>query len=185
MRRFPHVVVGICGPSGAGKSTVARALRERAYFRRNSTPVQIFKMAAPLREMLAVIGVEKGDGPGEVPHPYFRDFAQHIGAFARNSVDIDFWVDIQRHRIAGLSAPSVVVYDDIRYINETELCDLVIRLTTNRGTDLTGDQAAHESETGWQALPADLTFENNHPADIEPIVDEIERRVAAIQRESA
>jgi hypothetical protein len=181
----PHIVIGVCGPSGSGKSTVARGLWERAYFRHIDRPVYIAKMAAPIRFMLEVVGVEKGDGPGEVPHPAFRDAAQRIGAFFRNEVSEDFWLNIQRRYVASLSRPALVVYDDIRYANETTICDLIVRLNTQRDTGLTGDQMAHESEVGWDKLPFDLAFANDNPADVEGIVDEIEARVKGIIEKEA
>jgi hypothetical protein len=168
----PHFVVGIAGRSGSGKTTVARLLREHFVVPRRGAACEVRKFAGPLKEMLRIVGVEKGDEPGETPHEAFRDAAQAIGQWFRSNVDRDFWVDLQRHALAGLSAPTVVVFDDVRYANEVEMCDLVVGLTTARDAGLSAEQMLHASER-VEELEVDYTVENNTPADPAAIADAV------------
>lgn len=183
MRQPPHYIVGIAGAAGAGKTTVANRIAERLKIIRAGVNVVRTKFAAPIREMLQVVGVEKGDGPGEIAHDLFRDAAQQLGQWFRDR-DPDFWVNIVKQHVAGLSAPSLVLIDDTRHENEAAMCDLVVKLYTCRGTTLTDEQTMHPSETGWANLPCDLSYDNDDPQDVDDIAAGVTHRALAEMRQN-
>lgn len=172
MRQPPHYIVGITGAAGAGKTTVANRIAEQLKITRAGVNVVRTKFAAPIREMLQVVGVEKGDGPGEFSHELFRDAAQQLGQWFRNR-EPDFWVNIVKQHVAGLSAPSLVLLDDCRHENEAAMCDLVVKLYTCRGTTLTDEQTLHPSEQGWANLPCDRSYDNDDPQDVDAIAKDV------------
>jgi hypothetical protein len=179
-KQAPHVTVGLCGAAGAGKSTVAKRIIERVKFLHRGTPASLFKFAAPLRDGLRVWGVEKGDGPGESPHELFRDAAQFVGQFFRDR-DEDFWVNIARKAVLDQSQPSIIVFDDVRYPNEVAICDIAVKLYSQRGGGLTAEQMLHASETGWANLPCELTYDNDEPSDVDRIADAVLARAIGLK----
>lgn len=166
-----HLVLGLTGASGSGKTTIAEKVRERLLLPRRAAPVYLAKFAGPIVAALELWGIGR-------EHPDFRQIAQYVGQGLRE-INEDFWVSFQREYVAGLShSGAVVIYDDVRYPNEAELCDLVVQLRTYRDNGLTADQMRHESEQAWWFIPSDMTFpENETQADAERIADQIAARV--------
>ncbi len=179
-QHHPHLVIGFTGRVGSGKTSCAKALLERFRFRRPAQVCHHVQFSEPLKAMLAVVGVEKGEQPGEVSHPSFRDTAQHIGCWMRNNVSDLFWVDIARARIEGMNAPTVAIFSDVRFSNEAALCDLVVRLVTHRDTGLAGYQMVHESERHWETIPAHMEMVCDEPRDIEAIGDAVYGRAVEL-----
>jgi dephospho-CoA kinase len=169
----PHFVVGLAGRAGAGKSTVARLIREQFNLPHRQMACEIRKFAGPLRGMLEYVGIEKGDEHGETADPDFRECAQFIGHGLRSIKGQDFWVDIQRHAMSGLSAPTLIIFDDVRYANEAALCDLVIRLVTVRESALTELQRTHPTEAEIASFDADFVLGNDTPADARNAADAV------------
>lgn len=179
-RHHPHLVIGFTGRVGSGKTTCAKALAERFRFRRPAQVVHHCQFSEPLKAMLSVVGIEKGEQPGEVSHPAFRDTAQHVGCWMRANVSESFWVDIARDRIEGMNAPTVAVFSDVRFPNEAAFCDLVVRLVTHRDTGLSGYQMIHESERHWETIGAHMEFACDEPQHVEQIADAVYARAVEL-----
>lgn len=117
------MIVGICGEANSGKSTTADVLIGRGYTRG--------KFAAALKEMLRALmryrGVEEdfiercveGDLKetplielgGKSP----RHAMQTLGAWGRNELTEDFWVDVEFDAKGHLPK---LLFDDLRHDNE-------------------------------------------------------------------
>jgi hypothetical protein len=177
VKHRPHIVIGFAGIAGSGKTTVARLVREHFRLPHPQMACDIRKFAAPLRGMLEYVGIEKGDEEGEVPDPDFRECAQFIGHGLRQIKGQDFWVDIQRHAMSGLSAPTVIIFDDVRYANEAALCDLVVRLVSGRGSTLTELQRTHPTEAGVSGFEPDFVVANDTPEQATQTADAVAARV--------
>lgn len=182
MKHSPHLIIGVTGAAGAGKTTVCRRVHERLRFTCPKQSVQRAKFASPIREMLRLIGVEKGDGPGEVAHELFRDSAQYIGQFFRDR-DENFWVKVLVQYVNGLSSPTIVLLDDVRYPNEAAVCDILVKLYSCRMNDLTAEQMLHPSEVGWHELEADIVVDNDDPSDVDAIAKAVVARAMARMKE--
>lgn len=177
MKNEPHIVVGITGRSGSGKTTVSRAVVERFKFHRPLIrPACVMKFAQPIRDALRQIGVEKGDEPGTQASPYFRSAAQGLGQLMRKA-DPDFWVNALEHAVAGQSAPTVVLVDDLRFPNEARVCDLVFQLRTDRDNGLTPEQMLDTSETAYEAIPCSAVYHNDAMGDISLIADSVFEKI--------
>lgn len=117
----PPVLVGLCGPARVGKSTVASFLvREFGYI-----PL---KFAGPLKDMLAVLGLDEEQlegGDKESPCAWLggrtpRYAMQTLGTeWGRELMHEDLWVHVWRRRaMRHLGEGHRLVVDDIRFPNE-------------------------------------------------------------------
>ncbi len=180
----PHTLIGFTGRAGSGKTTVANRVKERLRVQHKmhrSCVVEVAKFAAPIRDMLRVVGVHKGDELCEEPHPLFRSAAQFLGSWFREA-DADFWVNTMLNDLAGRETPTIVLLDDVRFDNEAETCDLVVRLTcTTRDGGLTPEQFLHESEREWQKIPARLGYMNEELCDVDTIARAVVAEILAMK----
>ncbi len=174
LRHPPHVVAGFTGRSKSGKTTIAHAVKERLAIKYRLPCVFVSKFADPLREMLRSVGVEKGDLSHEWPHPFFRTAAQHIGQMFRSQCDENFWVQLAvTNVIGGKSAPSIILFDDLRYLNESEICDVTVQLVTARPNGLSGAEMCHPSEKEWEQIRPTLAYNTDDALDIDRIATNV------------
>lgn len=144
------MIVGFTGYAGSGKDEAAKALCSLGWER--------IAFGDAIREVALGFNPIVADDKGH-HHMTLRSFVarygwddakrlfsdvrrtlQYTGQTLRN-VDEDFWVNIVKRKIAALDKPRVVV-PDVRYPNEAEMCDIVIRIV-RPGVGLVND---HESE---------------------------------------
>lgn len=100
------VVIGIAGYAGSGKSTFAGMLSAEL-------KLPIYSFAQPIKDMLAVIGIVKGESAD------YRIAAQTLGTeWGRDCISPDLWVDFMRDSIVTSEKWGVII-DDVRFKNET------------------------------------------------------------------
>lgn len=149
-------IVGLSGFKGSGKSTIAHA-----------TGHPVVSLAEPLREACrAIFALEdehildraNKEKPGPAGVSY-RDGAQRLGVWIRDTFGRDFWIRRAQATIDALNA-SVVVIDDVRFPNEAEWCDVVVGVRR----DGVGLDDGHVSETvmldNWSEM-VDCELDNN------------------------
>lgn len=119
------MIIGLCGPEGAGKSTAAKLLR-KAY------GAKVLPFAAPLKRMLASLGVDDKHlygSPEEKTRPLdllcgrsARTALQYLGTeWGRNLIGDDIWLRAWEHALDVESDPGdIIVADDVRFSNEAE-----------------------------------------------------------------
>jgi len=116
------IIIGLTGPMYAGKTTIANALRER-YLKYYGVDSRIMSMAGPLKALARQIGWnglkdEKG-----------RRLLQLLGTeVCRKCISDSYWTDKFLDSCIASKA-EVIICDDVRFDNEAEVCDLVIRIT--------------------------------------------------------
>lgn len=114
-------IIGLTGPMRAGKSTTAQIL-QRA-LTSHGVDSTIIPMAGALKRIATELGWnglkdEKG-----------RRLLQLLGTdVCRNCISQDYWV-IKFLESAAKCNTSVIICDDIRFDDEAEVCDSVIRIT--------------------------------------------------------
>lgn len=117
------MIIGIAGEAGSGKGTAAEVLIGKGYTRG--------KFANALKDMLRALLRYRGLSPIEVerciegdlkelPHPALngkspRHAMQTLGAWGRNDIEEDFWVDTELEAQAGAKN---LLFDDLRHDNE-------------------------------------------------------------------
>jgi len=170
MKHPPAYVITFVGRSGSGKTTLANELVEIVKFKHRKIGAVRKSFADPLKDMLRVVGVEKGR------HAFFRKWAQRIGTDVIRTDQPDFWVQQLVESVSTLDNPTIVCVDDARFPNETSCADLVVKLITTRDTGLTAEQLCHESETAWAGIKSDMTFSMDCPFDVTPFANEVLRR---------
>jgi len=156
-----RTIIGIAGPAGAGKSTLARHMALRHGF-------TVVSLAEPMKHMMeALLDYQDPDQPWHqwlrtslksepcdaIDGHTMRHALQTLGTeWGRNIMGEDFWVNTARRRIESI--PGNVVIDDIRFDNETALCDRVIQMTGRGGIDCN-----HASENGVSKW--DVQYQND------------------------
>jgi hypothetical protein len=170
----PHrpAVVAISGPQGAGKSTLAGALASSGPFARLS-------FAAPLRRMLAAMGVENLEDKTS-PRPALcgknvRQALQTLGtAWGRGMVGDTVWTGLLLDEARPLLASGMsVAVDDARFRDELGALRLLaaqagaaflsVRVPVPPGNAWPQDD--HASEAEWPSFPVDLTLDPAPPQD--------------------
>lgn len=114
-------IIGLSGPMRAGKSTTAQVLqRALANHGIDST---IIPMAKPLKTIATELGWDgQKDKKG-------RRLLQLLGTqVCRECISQDYWTK-KFLELAHKSGTPVVICDDIRFDDEAEICDKVIRVT--------------------------------------------------------
>jgi hypothetical protein len=117
------MIIGIAGEAGSGKGTTAEVLIERGFVKG--------KFAGALKEMFRALlryrGLDdeyierlvEGDLK-ELPNQWLngkspRHAMQTLGAWGRNDIDEDFWVDVEFDSKNGVPD---LLFDDLRHDNE-------------------------------------------------------------------
>lgn len=157
-------VVGLRGVIGAGKTSTATHLIERWNARNRMDPsyglATVESFAGPIRDGLLKMGVMKRTNPD-----LYRKLAQLCGAECR-AANPDHWAQQASTNLFQVSEMgyNLVVFDDVRYPNESPLCDLVIYLMPhdpNAFLDLDPDVQAHESEKWNLEFPTNMNDPTN------------------------
>lgn len=173
------LIVGITGRKRSGKDTLAAQLVARA-----PQPIVSIAFADPLREMLyrlnpyirhipasnitvplfRIIDVLGWEGVKDTSYgDDVRRLLQRLGTEAVRHEDPDFWVRAFLRRVDRLTPDTIVVVPDVRFSNEAELCDTVIRVER---PDLGESTDPHASED-VDSLHADHVLVNDGtPADL-------------------
>lgn len=148
MSKVHGTLIGLAGEKGSGKSTIA------SYLVRNYNFVEL-SYAAPLKEMLAVLGFSKRAlyGPSEAReevHPLLgfsaRKAAQTLGTEWGRALNPDLWGLLLEERAQKLlDRGRRVVVSDVRFGNEMQrIRDLGGVVWRVKRHELSGD--LHESE---------------------------------------
>lgn len=175
-RNAPHIVVAFCGRSKSGKTTLARAVESVMLADKRLYP-HLLSFARPLKAELAQLGVGR-------EHPLFRPLAQRIGDL-RREIQQEHYVfalldTVERHAIQ-----TVFLIDDLRFVNEAQVADIIVRLHTARPNALTEIEQAHPSETSWQRVESSLDLNTDYPESIEPDARRIAERIYAFAHATA
>lgn len=148
------VRIGFTGPAGSGKSTIARIINHSArhYAFDNPTPspfkrfsvINHISFALPLKLGLEAMGVVKGD-------PFYRTAAQRVGTEVFRAYDENWWVNQLLYRTPSVDEPTLFFIDDVRFLNEAEVCDLLFYIDAEdvrREHGLKGRERDHSSDLG-------------------------------------
>lgn len=154
-------LIGICGIKGSGKSTIAKELSRAGFV--------AVKFAAPLKEMLRVLGLTNDHLEGrlkELPSPMLmgrtpRWAMQSLGTeWGRDLIHPELWVSQWKNIVCDvLDRGGKVVVDDLRYANELKALKEIgghSARVERPGTEI----VAHPSETTVLALPVDQIIHN-------------------------
>lgn len=173
------LIVGITGHKRSGKDTLASQLVARA-----PRPIVPMAFADPLREMLYRLDPDIRWSPasnitarlskvidgwgweGVKDTGYGNDvrrLLQRLGTEAVRHEDPDFWVQAFLRRVARLPLDSLVVVPDVRFFNESELCDVLIRVER---PDLGESTDPHASENTDVIYPDHILINDGTPADL-------------------
>lgn len=200
MQERYKMIIGICGFKGSGKDTLASFLCDRGFKKLSmSDPLKdaisdlfnwdrFLLQGDSIRsrkwretpdsewEELAGKGIFKEDN-----HITPRLVLQKVGSeLFRDKVHPDFWVLCMKKRIAAILKEASqtgdnlrgIVIPDIRFSNEVQLCDYVVRIT--RPTDPKDVSNLHISETEHLKFKYDLIVNNNGAIyDLEKYADDI------------
>lgn len=159
---YPNTVniLGITGRAGSGKSTIAKWCRD-------NLKAQIISIAGPLKLILGdVFGFAPSQLYGsqaekEAPDPRYplipREYAQSLGSAIRKHLGEDSWIDKALRTAAGSQA-SLVVFDDVRYLNEAAKIKAYGGATIKLVCPDSKSKADpnHESEAGVDTIPSNL-----------------------------
>lgn len=147
------VIVGICGPQYSGKSTLARKLAQYANSIDVSEEVWITEYFAKslyrVTEML--IGIPEGTIDKNKLYTIGnltktgREWLQFIGTEVGRDIFGDcIWINNLLDRVGDSKpVPNIVLVHDLRFINESEVCDLIIYLESEKVHEQASD---HRSE---------------------------------------
>lgn len=151
----PTRLIGISGRARSGKDTTAKIImRDHLLdFRRAA-------FADPLKEMLAVIGVDCSDEAKDVIDPYYgvtpRYMMQTLGTkWGRGMIGDNTWVKAFERRVKNCH----VVAPDVRFENEADLVRKygVMMHVVGRG----GIDSDCESEKPIEIKPQDIVIDNS------------------------
>lgn len=148
------LLIGIAGKAGSGKSTFAAYLADAlSETTEGIDQTCIYSFASPIKKMLAVLGVYKGD-------PDFRRMAQTLGTeWGRDLIDGNIWVNAAREYVEA--APWIVIIDDVRFENEAEFIrEEGILVHMKREGQLVIADPNHRSEAAVEFVTQDFTVEN-------------------------
>lgn len=147
-------VIGLTGVAGAGKSTVAAIIQKAIAKNWSGSITAISPMAKPIKDACIALGLNKERDPD-----LYRATAQSIGQGLRELTAGEWWIQKQISKINGIvehyqNPRTVVIIDDIRYVNEVEMVDrhfngILIHVTPGiKGArrELTSNQKFHDSE---------------------------------------
>lgn len=181
------MLIGLTGPKGSGKDTAAAALASRGY--------EVFKFAAPLKEMLSsllryqgaddktIYRMIEGDLKEE-PSPLLQDKTprhamQTLGTeWGRTLIGQRLWTDALSNAIADKKN---VVVTDVRFFNEArtinELGGRIVRIT--RPSNSTNVYSLHLSELEMQSIRVDASLYNG--GSVEDLQDQMLMVETALQ----
>lgn len=158
--------IGLIGPAGAGKSTVARVIA-------NSLGAAVLPFAAPLKDMLAALGVPSRalyGSPADKTAPLdmlggrsARWAMQTLGTeWGRNMVDERLWVRAWQNRARQSNAR--IIADDVRFTQEADairaLGGVIIAVVRSEADFYTSMAGVHASETGYLTIQPDAVIVN-------------------------
>lgn len=150
-------VVGIAGRAGSGKDTFAdlfcNLIEGRSFIK--------VAFADPIKEMLAVIGVDDVDKYKLKKHPILgvtsRVMMQTLGTeWGRDTIYENIWVDIAKQKGLG---KDILVISDVRFQNEADFVrdnGILIHIVNRGGID-----SQHYSESGIEAIGVDIVVDNS------------------------
>lgn len=155
------MVIGLTGYAGVGKTLVAKILEEKHGFVRASFADPLKAVANRLPHIQPLIQ-QHGVEAAKRQCPEVRETYQALGHGFREEVSEYFWTDLMSHRLQSnaLRGRNVVI-DDVRYQNETELCDYVVHVER----DGYGPLNRHITEVGVTDIATDLSISNNGTLD--------------------
>ena len=157
-------LIAVFGAAQSGKSTLAEALAENAWIKREKFAAVLYEVLSiligtPAEELIEISGAEKETPRPELCGKSIRTFLQLLGTeFGRDMIGPDLWANaiipkILRNAQEGL----LTVIDDMRFANELRvvrgLDGLVVRVT-RPGHQVT--HTDHASEQDWQTFGHDF-----------------------------
>jgi hypothetical protein len=141
---LPHTVIALHAPKGTGKGTVARGLRDKAWFQQKDL-CHLDSFARPLYQSVSAITgwpVERLQDEALKETEWTIDTAptqslvgwsprsllEFIGTeVVRDNLGIHHWVELMKARLVTRQH-GVTIIDDIRFVNECSCVDAVIEL---------------------------------------------------------
>lgn len=195
-------VIGLCGPIGCGKSTIARRLNKAI------PDSAVMSFADGVRDVMRLaydIPASKWKKPEFKNNPSDRFNGstprrglQLVGTEGFRAFYPDTWVDYLHRRIER-SHYSVIIVDDVRFLNEADWIKRVggdlIYVQSKTHHDIHLESSAyyrlinriinglkfsrvHASESNFSRLldVADYVIENNWRVDLQDVTDKVEQR---------
>lgn len=182
------MILGLTGRAGCGKDTAGQYLVERHGYRRFAF-ADVLKTAAlhinPIifdGERLAPLVAVHGMDFVKRHHPEARRFLQELG-LAMRGVDPEVWM----RPLAELanSTDEHIVVTDVRFVNEAEMVrslgGRVLRID-RRDAGLSGEAAAHASETPLSLSVIDYAVDNN--GSLHTLYEQLEDIIFAMEWEN-
>jgi hypothetical protein len=183
-------LIGVTGRAGSGKDTVADYLCKHHGFYK-------YSFAAPLKEMLKVIGVFDDRATKELPHPVFgvspRRMMQTLGTdWGRDTICDDIWLRVAEQRLRGgativlnsyqymgneisdVGPAKGMVISDVRFENEAAWVRRQGGLLIHLVRPGLAAVEAHASEAGIVEVGGDAYIENDGT------IEELHRKVYAV-----
>jgi hypothetical protein len=166
--------IGLTGPDGVGKTTTAHTLMW--YLLSNGIKCRVHSMAIPVYEIaeklsgvpVDVLRQAKGSELYELSKDKYaleltpRELLRGIGNGLREMVHSDIWLNYMlRETDTWEYDDTVLIFDDIRYSNESAWMDLMIRLERD-GVDFDG----HQSNRPILDCYIDHVHKINHQEDV-------------------
>lgn len=156
------MLIGFCGRARAGKGMAADWLVRRHGY-------ELVKFAAPLKDMLRVLGLTNAEIEGDLKEKPCallggktpRWAMQALGTeYGRNLIDKDLWVRAWANRLVPYR---LVTVDDVRFPNEEAALHTMGGLLIEVRRDGTDAPVNHESEQ--HVFSPDYVIENNGSLD--------------------
>lgn len=166
-------IVGFFGKSEAGKSTCAAKLNKLLTDAGYKTNVALF--AGPLKSALKILGIDSRS------HPLYRDAAIMIGDGLRK-LYLNYHVDLMVNEIyENYSDLDVLIIDDGRYPNESQIADLKILLKRSSSqSKMTDTQKTAASENNLDSIDYDIIARNESEDDPNILVNLIHSTIVDV-----
>lgn len=179
------IVIGIAGKAGSGKDEFAQCLTYAGLNKDSQSEIVIVHLADRMKrlveDVLGILSYRMSWGEGK-ERKYIlgdktmtgREILQKFGVAIRDSVSPHFWAE----QITGWKYQhrqmDFIIVPDIRFIEEAELCDILVLI--NRDSEPI-KECDHVSETSLDFLendPPDWVVENNGTVqDLQVVADKV------------